>query len=652
MATRRIELAKEPAFAMGDVAVEPAHRQLTTGTGRQVVIEHRVMQVLIALVQADGAIITRDELTHLCWDGRVVGDDAINRVISRLRRTAEELGGDVFRVETISKVGYRLILLQGSGLPTDESQDGAASAIPLAGDSAAALSAVEPPATPPSEEAATLHGSGGRESFFSRRLNLMAAAAVFLVAVAVGSWMWWRQDQAAPHSMAVRLAGYRLLSAGLPSTIRESTHAEIIAAFNVDGIVGVSIVSTPPRGRAPAYSLGGTIYRVGDSIRVISRLTNERSGVVLWSDSVDYAADQASKVPRKVAIDVGIVVRCGLSGAATYHKALPDPVLSNYMQYCREYWAYGGSKTLHLAQRVIAAAPDFSWGWSAVGNGYVQSLRSEHDGRRDDAMRRAGLLAEEKALKLDPNNAEALAHKAYLIDRRDWIGQEALFKAAVAAKPLDCGCEHYGYGLTLQSVGRLNAAIDQFRAATNMLALWPDSQLALAITLVAVGQGERAKPSFDAAIELSNDPDFDQWIAVTEALEGGDYPAAIAALRGQQLQLSRESRAALLSGYQALASGSSVAKTKAAEQLIALPKDEKSGTVVRMLGALGANDAALKALGERPWLLWRGSMRGVLHEPSFPAVARQLGLMTYWRASRTKPDVCTTDDEPRFCHLI
>jgi tetratricopeptide (TPR) repeat protein len=65
--------------------------------------------VLVALARADGGILSRDDLTRRCWEGRVVGEDAINRVISRLRRAADTIGQGGFRIETITKVGYRLI---------------------------------------------------------------------------------------------------------------------------------------------------------------------------------------------------------------------------------------------------------------------------------------------------------------------------------------------------------------------------------------------------------------------------------------------------------------------------------------------------------------------------------------------------------------
>ena len=493
-----------------------------------------------------------------------------------------------------------------------------------------------------------------RKAYFSRRPAWIATAAgLLLLAMAAGGWWMLRPSQGAAHSMMVRLAGFQLLSPDLPATMQEAVGAEVTAAFNADGVIGVSTAPAPPPGSAPAYALGGTIHRVGDSIRVITRFTNERTGAILWSDSIDYAPDQVAKIPHRIAVDAGIVVRCGLSGAATYRKPLPDSVLKDYMQYCQQSWAYGGTKTLLPAQRVVAALPDFSWGWSAVQTGYMQAVVFEQDSRRAEQLRVAGLQAADRALALDPKNSEALDRKTYLMkDPHDWAGQEALYKASIAAKPLDCGCEHYGYGLMLLKVGRIGDAIDQQKAATDMLALWPDSQLALAEALVAAGRAEEAKPYLAAAIDLTTDPILDQWIASDFGVETGDYSAAIAALRNPQLQLPEDSRAALLSGYQALAARDPRAKRKAVDALLALPQDKRSGRVVAMLGALGANHEALAMVGDRLWLFWRPSMRGVLSDPGFAAVAKKLGFLDYWKSSHTRPDVCSAKGAPPFCRLI
>jgi tetratricopeptide (TPR) repeat protein len=489
-------------------------------------------------------------------------------------------------------------------------------------------------------------------SLSRRRTRIAAAASLLLLVTAGGAYWWLRPSPAAAHSMMVRLAGFQLLSADLPATTRDTVNAEIAAAFNADGVIGVSTASAPPPGKAPAYALGGTIHRIGDTIRVITQLTNERSGAILWSDSVDYAAEDVTKVPHKIAVDAGIVVRCGLSGASTYHKPLPDAVLKDYMQYCQESWAYGGTKTLLPAQRVVAALPDFSWGWSAVQTGFMQAAQDEVDSQRAQQLRAAGLRAADKALALDPGNSEALDRKTYLIDPYDWVTQETLYKRAIAAKPLDCGCQHYGYGLMLSQVGRLRDAIEQQRAATDMLALWPDSQRALADVLAATNQIEEARTYYAAAVDLSSGSDLANRIAVTSGTETGDYQAAIRALRDPQFRVTEGTRAPLIAGYQALASGDPGAKAKAIRALLAVPKDAQEDRVAIMLAALGANHEALAVASRSPWLFWRRSMRGVLRDPGFPTVADQLRLMRYWKASRTKPDVCSEKDAPPFCHMI
>jgi DNA-binding winged helix-turn-helix (wHTH) protein len=103
-----IVLAHELPFSVGLVRVHPSTRQVERG-GRWETLEPRVMQVFVALARANGSIVTRDELIDWCWNGRIVGEDAINRAISRLRQVATDIGGGSFGVETITKVGYRLV---------------------------------------------------------------------------------------------------------------------------------------------------------------------------------------------------------------------------------------------------------------------------------------------------------------------------------------------------------------------------------------------------------------------------------------------------------------------------------------------------------------------------------------------------------------
>ena len=108
-----IVLAHEQAFKVGQLNVDPSTREIER-EGIRETLESRVMQVLVALARANGRTVTRDELIAWCWGGRIVGEDAINRAIFRLRQVASELGAGTFGIETITKVGYRLVQQTGS----------------------------------------------------------------------------------------------------------------------------------------------------------------------------------------------------------------------------------------------------------------------------------------------------------------------------------------------------------------------------------------------------------------------------------------------------------------------------------------------------------------------------------------------------------
>ena len=105
---RPVVLAHELDFPLGEATVRPSRLLIECG-GRSERVEPRVMQVLVGLVRADGAVVTRDELIDSCWEGRIVGEDAIQRVLGRLRHLGNELANGSFQIETVRGVGCRLV---------------------------------------------------------------------------------------------------------------------------------------------------------------------------------------------------------------------------------------------------------------------------------------------------------------------------------------------------------------------------------------------------------------------------------------------------------------------------------------------------------------------------------------------------------------
>ncbi len=77
--------------------------------GDTVRLEPRAVALLVYLAERPGQTVTREELEREVWQGRVVGYDALSRAITKLRKA---FGDDPMQprvIETIPKVGYRLV---------------------------------------------------------------------------------------------------------------------------------------------------------------------------------------------------------------------------------------------------------------------------------------------------------------------------------------------------------------------------------------------------------------------------------------------------------------------------------------------------------------------------------------------------------------
>jgi adenylate cyclase len=102
-----VVLGREAPFTIGRLSVDPARRAVVIDDGAEQTLEPKVMQVLVALARGRGGTVTRDDIMRDCWSGVVVGEDSLNRAITRLRRLAQDSAGS-FELETVPRVGYRL----------------------------------------------------------------------------------------------------------------------------------------------------------------------------------------------------------------------------------------------------------------------------------------------------------------------------------------------------------------------------------------------------------------------------------------------------------------------------------------------------------------------------------------------------------------
>ena len=101
---RRTGEAAAPLLELGDVRLDPLRRQAWRG-GEELQLTRNEFAVLEILLEADGAVVSAEELLERVWDERI--DPFTNTVrvtIMRLRRKM----GDPSPIVTVPGVGYRL----------------------------------------------------------------------------------------------------------------------------------------------------------------------------------------------------------------------------------------------------------------------------------------------------------------------------------------------------------------------------------------------------------------------------------------------------------------------------------------------------------------------------------------------------------------
>jgi DNA-binding winged helix-turn-helix (wHTH) protein/dipeptidyl aminopeptidase/acylaminoacyl peptidase len=122
---------REAPFRLGDLEVLPASGELRTRRGLER-LRPLLMDILLRLAAEPGTVVRRETLLEDVWPRRMVNDEVLSRAIAELRTA---LGDDarVSRyIETLPKLGYRLVAsVEPIGAPV-ESVPAAAQPMPIA----------------------------------------------------------------------------------------------------------------------------------------------------------------------------------------------------------------------------------------------------------------------------------------------------------------------------------------------------------------------------------------------------------------------------------------------------------------------------------------------------------------------------------------
>ena len=454
----RIDLSETDDFDLGALRVSPARREVRMD-GERRELEPRVAQVLVALASARPAVVSRDRLIEQCWDGRIVGDDAINRCIVALRHLAKEFSPQPFAIETVPRVGYTLT--EGIG-----------------GDAAAVA----------------------RRQIFRPKIAAMALLLFVMVGAGLGfAWTRFGPARAAPASIA--LLPFRNLSSGDPY-FAEGIGEEVLGQlslepqFRVAGRASSGEFGSDADAREVARRLGvdyvveGSVRREGDRVRVNADLVRANDGSRLWSDSYDGKLDDIFAIQQRI----GGAIAGALRRKLIRTPALSGPMVTNGEAYNLYLTARGLIRTRNrnvtvtasnLLRDAIELDPNYAPAWAKLAEStFLEPSPDQSEGLIASLPRAEGYARH--ALQLAPDLAEAHAALGALLP---YGSPEALAHLRRAAELDPNSAENLiALGPALAAAGDFDGEIAAYKRARELDPLWFRTTGQLAIKYAEMGR--------------------------------------------------------------------------------------------------------------------------------------------------------------------
>jgi DNA-binding winged helix-turn-helix (wHTH) protein/TolB-like protein len=618
----RVVLAHQAPFRLGTLMVDPAMRQITHEDGREEILEQRVMQVLVALARAKGDILSRDDLIGCCWDGRIVGDDAINRVMSRLRRASEGIGDGVFRIETITKVGYRLV---------------------LAGDAA---DRVPPPA--PEGVAAR-----PRRRLISRWFAVLLLLATLL---AIGGALLLRQRLAAAAETVVRVDPFEMRAGDAAARDFGRDLAADLSRFANAAERGFTVVEPGTVGGPDAdYVVRASIRSERGWLRAHARLVRMSDGEIVWSRAFERPLAEADALREQAAVRIADVMTCTETARRRNAGPFSAESLRLIFSICGQLQDQRYSEVRALLQRLVRSEPEFAsgWAWLALFEALeaLNAPRPEDHPLAGDARGHAA-----RALALDARTGGAYSALSLMTyGRHRWVQRAGILERGIALDPHD-GHLWQEYSIVLRNLGRMNESVVAARRGAGLDPLSPYRFGTLVQALIFAGQPDSA-----AGLLAEGERRWPERMPVARfffAVARGDAARALAMVESSSYLRERlEPNVALTR----LDLETRLDPTGARRQRLlaafraAVAAEPRSVGVADMLVFHGMKEEAIRLLGAAdpadwdPEIMFMPAAAALRRDPRILDLAHRHGLVLYWATSGKWPDFCAQPHLPYDC---
>ena len=363
--------------SLGDWSFEAETARLRRGD-EDVHLDPKEASVLAHLAEAAPNPVSIDALLERSWPGVFVGDNAVHRVVARLRKAFGDSARKPSYIETLPKRGYRLLVPVGNEHP-----------------------------------AARPRSSGPRRTPFATRRRLAAGLALAAIGAAAALYPW--AEGPVPEDRVVVMPFITHSTDPRHVHVGRGLHAEVVHSLSRDP--GLYVVASREERRHPGsgFALTGSLRPTdGDRLRATIRL--EHSDRSIWSRSFQLAGDGVPQTEAEVAELVSMTVSLAsdrlyrLRDATTSDGARLAVLRAQLLAGANVL--DGAKRALPYYEQAIQLDPDFAEAYALKALTY-RTFANWYEMDTRDAVGRMRHLAD-LALERDPDLPLALILDAEL----------------------------------------------------------------------------------------------------------------------------------------------------------------------------------------------------------------------------------------------
>ena len=610
-AALRIDLATELEFELGGLTVRPADLAVERN-GERRELQPQVMKVLVALARNRPTVMSRDRLIELCWQGRVVGDDSLYRCILALRHVAQEFEPPPFAIETVSRVGHRLLELE------------------------------------PQSGRKMLPG-----------LNWQAMAGIGVVATALIAVTYYL-GQAGPWPWAAdKPALTVLVAAGGGDTHSRTLAQELAIDLGSQGVNSSAMRLVGAARDAPVKpDLVVEVTRVADptifGATVALRASRDRS--ILWSNEFQEPSRSRGDLKHQLTMTTARILSCALEGMSS-EDHLSDQTLKKYLNACAALSdsQYDVGKTVPLLEEVVRASPQFVGGWAKLLLAETALISSDEPG--GEARRRSLARHVASAQRIQPGLPEAYIADYVLTAPNNFLTRYRLIDAAVVRNPNHAQAR-VERAMFLHSVGQTTQGLRDSAQAVRLDPFSPAVRDNYITMLAIAGRMDIASEELSRADRLWPGATSLTWSRYRLHLRFGDPRVALQLLRSGAVDppgakvhepfLQARITPTVENVERAIQKGRSAAGSPAGSvdgHIQALAQFDRKEELIQFL----LNWKRMDKVDQITSVIFRPAFSELHRDPRFMRVADHLGLLEFWRKAGAWPDICSSPDLPYDC---